>query len=389
MYKRIVPAVLLAAYAALLIKIMVLKDMPLVKVGQIMLNFGGTDAGHGPNFVPFATIVPYLMGHKGLVIAGINIVGNIALLVPLGFLAPLVYRAMTWQKAFVLSVVSGSVIEVMQVVMRVGIFDIDDVLLNALGFMLGYWAYLLVGKFARSTFAKVSVIALGVSAVAVVVLAFDIRLGPAVRHGAADTTVQGTDLCGGTGGNGYIVSIGDDSFVLRRNDDKDQRVILIPQAAINTPVGPGSLSDLNAGDRVTLVGGPNPDGSFTAEAVFVCGAPSTDSTPSLRPAFEWRYTPSMRGDIPYSTIALVARYPDGFVKTKDIDTIAGGCNEYEPADTDVYEKSSMIICYYAGLGHYYKVVESDGHYLVKRKVFEEASPEYAPPPEEFKTIVRF
>lgn len=111
--------------------------------------------------------------------------------------------------------------------------------------------------------------------------------------------------------------------------------------------------------------------------------------PSGEPAFAWTYRTSFEGDIPRTAISLVAAYPDGSEVTKEIDAIAGDCNEYEEADADTYERSAMIICYYAGLGHYYKVIETDGSYLVQRKVFEEASPEYAPPPEEFETVAAF
>ncbi len=107
------------------------------------------------------------------------------------------------------------------------------------------------------------------------------------------------------------------------------------------------------------------------------------------PSFEWVYVESENTEIPETTISLTAQDSNGSVISKPIDTIAGGCNEYEERDADVYQNSTMIICYYAGLGHYYKVVESGEHYLVKRKVFEEASPEYTPPIEEFETIAQF
>src|SRR3569623_1681512 len=135
MKKRLLSIIAFVAYIALLIKVMVFKDIPSIKIGQIMLNFGGADGGHGPNFVPFATIGPYLLGYKGWIIAGINLVGNVALLVPLGFLIPFVYPKATWKKSLMLAVASGLAIETMQTVLRVGIFDIDDVILNALGFM--------------------------------------------------------------------------------------------------------------------------------------------------------------------------------------------------------------------------------------------------------------
>ena len=79
------------------------------------------------------------------------------------------------------------------------------------------------------------------------------------------------DLCGGTGGNGQIVSVGNNEFTMKRNDDgSDQVVHLSGQATIKTSAGSASLSDLKIGYRVTLVGGPNPDGSFTADTVVVC-----------------------------------------------------------------------------------------------------------------------
>src|ERR1051326_2089192 len=116
MKKRVMAAVLLIAYCAILIKVMVFKDIPPIRIGSLILNFAGTNAGHGPNFVPFKTIGPYLLGYNGWIIAGINLVGNIALLVPIGLLAPLLYRNMTWKKALALGVAAGLSIEGMTTV---------------------------------------------------------------------------------------------------------------------------------------------------------------------------------------------------------------------------------------------------------------------------------
>ena len=105
---------------------------------------------------------------------------------------------------------------------------------------------------------------------------------PTIAPGATAAPVQPTtapgeipqseDLCGGTGGNGQIVSVGNNEFTMKRNDDSgsNQVVHLSSQATIKTSAGPTSLSDLKIGYRVTLVGGPNPDGSFTADVVVVC-----------------------------------------------------------------------------------------------------------------------
>src|SRR5215470_10483826 len=130
MQKRLIPTFILIAYSAIVIKLLVFKNV-LFKIGPLMFRFT-TDAGQA-NFVPFKTILPYLLGEKGRMIAVIELVGNIASLVPIGFLVPFVYRKMTWQKTLALAVATGLVTEGMQVIFRVGIFDIDDVILNGLG----------------------------------------------------------------------------------------------------------------------------------------------------------------------------------------------------------------------------------------------------------------
>lgn len=274
----------LGVYTVFLVKVMVFKEIPVIRVGQIMLNFGGTQDGQA-NLIPFKTILPYLLGHKGLIIAGINLVGNIALLVPLGFVLPFLYRSLTWKTATFIGVASGLTIEVLQTMLHVGIFDIDDVILNALGFVLGYLMYVFLTKWLREK----KYLNIGVAAA--VLLAASVgafyaiypfgqpvinpRMGADVESGgllAEQTNVveNSEDLCSGTGGNGEIVSLGDNSFILEIDDENKQTVKLTARAEINTPSGPGSMIDLKVGDRVTLVGGPNPDGTFTAEAIFIC-----------------------------------------------------------------------------------------------------------------------
>ena len=107
------------------------------------------------------------------------------------------------------------------------------------------------------------------------------------------------------------------------------------------------------------------------------------------PEFSWSYEAFEEDMIPKTHISLTATYEDGTKRRQMIDTIEGDCNEYVEPDSDVYARSTMIICYYAGFGRYYKVVEADGRYAVERKEFEEASPDYEPPVQEFEVIARF
>jgi glycopeptide antibiotics resistance protein len=95
---------------------------------------------------------------------------------------------------------------------------------------------------------------------------------------------QSGDLCGGTGGNGQIVSVGNKAFTLKRNDDGSHQLIhLTNQATIKTSTGSVSLSNLKKGDRVTLVGGPNRDGSITADTVVVCSGTQENRTGQATP----------------------------------------------------------------------------------------------------------
>ncbi len=276
MQKRLISTCILIVYSAILIKVMVFKDVPLIRIGSLMLNFGGTNTGYQPNFVPFKTILPYLLGSKGLIIAGINLVGNVALLIPLGFLFSFVFRNMTWKKSLVLAVVAGLVIEIMQIVLRVGIFDIDDVILNAFGVMIGYGTFALFSKWARSRKYKNIIIA-AIIVIAAVSAFYGVVVYPITHQSVNPAIGAGSDLCGGTGGTGQIVSVGSNTFTLKRNDGRIHIVTLTNQTVIKTTAGSASRSDLKIGDRVTLVGGPNSDGSFTADTIVVCSVPGSEN----------------------------------------------------------------------------------------------------------------
>ena len=140
MKKRLIIAFILVIYSLILIKVMVFKNVPLIRIGSLMFNLGGTQEGQA-NFWPFKTILSYLFGERGLIITFINLVGNIVLLIPIGFLVPFLSRKMAWEKALALAVSAGLAIEGAQAVLHLGIFDIDDVILNGLGVVIGYWAF--------------------------------------------------------------------------------------------------------------------------------------------------------------------------------------------------------------------------------------------------------
>jgi glycopeptide antibiotics resistance protein len=136
---RLIATFVLLAYSAALVRLLVFKNV-LIQLGTLRFRFDQEAAGQA-NFLPLKTISSYLLGEHGRLIAIINLIGNIALFVPIGFLVPFVYQKMTWQWSVALGVAASLAIEGMEMVFHTGVFDIDDVMLNAIGVTLGYLAF--------------------------------------------------------------------------------------------------------------------------------------------------------------------------------------------------------------------------------------------------------
>lgn len=286
--KRYFPLVLLVLYAAALFKVLVLKDMPDIHIGHLRFNFGGTHEGP-PNLVPFRTIWPYLRGDGGWIIGGMNLAGNIGLLVPIGFLLPFVFAGMNGKKALVWAIASGLVIESSQVLLHVGIFDIDDVILNGIGVMIGYWVQGLFVRMFRTDISRVIALAvvllIMLGAVYAVVIALrggrapqvprpdvhvDLPDSGAVKEGAI---AKLPDPCGGTGGTGRIVSVGAQEITIRGRDGGDQVIHLTASTKISSASGTVTFKELKPGEGVTIV---TTDDSgrdhMVAAVVLICGA---------------------------------------------------------------------------------------------------------------------
>ena len=90
-----------------------------------------------------------------------------------------------------------------------------------------------------------------------------------VQHNVAIPTSG--NLCGNTNGRGAIVSVASDTITIKLDNGSTKNIALTSQTTIKTPSGADSISALKTGDRVTIVGSPNPDGSVTATDVLVCG----------------------------------------------------------------------------------------------------------------------
>lgn len=78
----------------------------------------------------------------------LNLGGNVVGFMPFGFILPIVSRrGRRWYNTFMLGFGLSLCIETTQLIFKVGSFDVDDLLLNTIGGILGYIAYRLVQRF--------------------------------------------------------------------------------------------------------------------------------------------------------------------------------------------------------------------------------------------------
>lgn len=133
----IIKYIIFFSYLAVLIYLVFFADM-----------FGRTagSGGYRYNLVPFKEIKRFAthLPQLGVWTVMINIAGNLAAFMPLGFLLPIVTeRRVRFLKAAAGSFALSLTIELVQLLSRVGTCDVDDVLLNTIGGMLGYGCYAL------------------------------------------------------------------------------------------------------------------------------------------------------------------------------------------------------------------------------------------------------
>ena len=102
------------------------------------------------NLIPFVTIFEYFRFIlNGNIIIGIsNLLGNLIIFFPLGYIAALLFPKIRKPAGILLlSLFFSLFIEVCQYAFACGSADIDDVILNVIGGMAGYWVYVLISGF--------------------------------------------------------------------------------------------------------------------------------------------------------------------------------------------------------------------------------------------------
>lgn len=96
------------------------------------------------NLVPFQEIIRFVKYRDYIDFLSVllNLLGNVAAFMPFGALIRWVLdRKVRWYQAVGYTFLFSLSVELLQLVARVGVFDVDDLLLNTLGGLLGFFVY--------------------------------------------------------------------------------------------------------------------------------------------------------------------------------------------------------------------------------------------------------
>lgn len=110
----------------------------------------GEMTGYHYNLVLFQEIQRFWIYREQLGwISFANLVGNVAIFIPFGFFMPWASRFRSFFLTLFYSLGFSLVVEAFQLVTRVGSFDVDDLLLNTIGGIIGYILFVICNSIRR------------------------------------------------------------------------------------------------------------------------------------------------------------------------------------------------------------------------------------------------
>ena len=102
-----------------------------------LLTATDTNTYHGVNITPFAEISRYQFGSR---LFNINVFGNILIFIPFGMFIAAYINSKKVFPVFIVALLTSTVVELVQ--LKIGrSFDIDDIMLNVIGSIIGYLLY--------------------------------------------------------------------------------------------------------------------------------------------------------------------------------------------------------------------------------------------------------
>lgn len=116
-------------------------------------SFGRTEVRqeYSYNLTFFKEIKRYIewaeVSDTGFKMMLLNIWGNIVCFLPFGFFVPVQFKKMRHGISVTIATfVFSLLVETFQLVLKIGSFDVDDIMLNTLGGILGYIMYIILRK---------------------------------------------------------------------------------------------------------------------------------------------------------------------------------------------------------------------------------------------------
>ena len=140
----------LCFYLLILSKLILFKYL---SIPDIISHFTFSNDGYywnSHNFIPFKTITYYLFlaNDINLNIRVENLAGNIIGFIPFGFILPLLSNKFhSLKKIMIATFCLSLTFELLQLIFKFGSFDVDDLILNTLGGIIGYLPIKLVSTY--------------------------------------------------------------------------------------------------------------------------------------------------------------------------------------------------------------------------------------------------
>ncbi len=143
---RTIGTILFLIYVAVLVYVLFFSE-----------RYGRTDGNQAMryNLMPLREIRRFWSNRRslGLHMVFLNLFGNILIFIPFAAILPVLFRGM--RKAYRtigLGILVSLWIEMLQLVTRVGSFDVDDILLNAVGCAAGYVIFAVCNQIRRRVY---------------------------------------------------------------------------------------------------------------------------------------------------------------------------------------------------------------------------------------------
>ncbi|HMK02776.1 MAG TPA: VanZ family protein [Ferruginibacter sp.] len=144
---------MLLVYLAVLAKLILFKQSPGFIKRHFLHHYSWQQAKnnmHKANLKPFTTIKLYMNTRGNPEYASHNLWGNTLGFIPMGFILPFLFvRLRTAFNTTLAVFIFSLAFEGFQLFSMLGIFDIDDLILNTLGGLIGYLLFWLLSKLIR------------------------------------------------------------------------------------------------------------------------------------------------------------------------------------------------------------------------------------------------